>query len=196
MPKHTTAFPKALQSREKLANVPRRVVFDDAAALNLLPFRPGAIEGIVFKPLITHRDGRGSLVELFRTDELPADVHPAMAYLSETLPGATRGPHEHLQQTDCFCFLPPGEFYLYLWDNRPESPTYLCHEVAIVGGDRPMTVLVPPGVVHAYRNVSAVAGLVINGPNRLYRGEGRVDPVDEIRHEDDPKSVFQLIDAI
>jgi len=87
-------------------------------------------------------------------------------------------------------------FYLYLWDNRPESPTYLCHEVAIVGGDRPMTVLVPPGVVHAYRNVSAVAGLVINGPNRLYRGEGRVDPVDEIRHEDDPKSVFQLIDAI
>jgi dTDP-4-dehydrorhamnose 3,5-epimerase len=73
---------------------------------------------------------------------------------------------------------------LYLWDNRAESPTFMCHEIAILAGDQPMMVLIPPGVVHAHRNVGSSAGLVINCPNRLYRGEGKQDPVDEIRHED------------
>ena len=168
------------------------VVFDTRACLNLLPFRPGKVDGVTWRLLRAHHDARGFLCELFRQDETPADVQPAMAYLSETLPGATRGPHEHLQQTDYFCFLGKAAFKLYLWDNRLESPTYRCHEIAIVGQGRPLTVVIPPGVVHAYRNVGDSAGLVVNCPNRLYRGEGRNDPVDEIRHEDDPHSVFQL----
>ena len=170
------------------------VVFDPSACLDLLPFHPGKIDGVLWRALPTHHDSRGWLCELFRQDEMPAEIQPSMAYLSETLPGATRGPHEHLQQTDFFCFLGAATFRLYLWDHRPESPTYLCHEIAILGNGRPMTVVIPPGVVHAYRNVGEVAGLVVNCPNRLYRGEEKSEPVDEIRHEDDPQSVFQLID--
>jgi dTDP-4-dehydrorhamnose 3,5-epimerase len=169
------------------------VVFDASQCLDLLPFRPGKVGGVIWRSLRAHHDRRGWLCELFRQDEVPAQVQPAMAYLSETLPGAARGPHEHLQQTDSFCFLGPAAFKLYLWDNRLESPTYLCHEIAILGNGRPMSVVIPPGVVHAYRNVGASAGLVVNCPNRLYRGEGRRDPVDEIRHEDDKHSVFQLM---
>ena len=168
------------------------VAFDESACLDLLPFHPGKVDGVRWRPLAVHHDARGWLGEMFRSDDMPADLQPAMAYLSETLPGATRGPHEHLQQTDFFCFFGAATFRLYLWDNRSESPTYLCHEIAILGNGRPMTVVIPPGVVHAYRNVSKVSGLVVNCPNRLYRGEGKGDPVDEIRHEDDPKSVFQL----
>ena len=158
-------------------------------------FRPGEIAGIVWKLLVARRDERGSLCELFRQDEMAADVLPLMTYISETLPGATRGPHEHLQQTDFFCFLGTATFHLYLWDHRSESATYLCHEIAILQAGKPMSVLIPPGVVHAYRNVGHAPGLVINCPNRLYRGEGRNDPVDEIRHEDDPRSPFHLIDV-
>jgi len=51
---------------------------------------------------------------------------------------------------------------------------------------------VPPGVVHAYKNVSRVAGLVFNCPNRLYAGRHREEPVDEIRHEDRRDSPFRL----
>jgi dTDP-4-dehydrorhamnose 3,5-epimerase len=169
------------------------VAFDSSACLDLLPFRPGRIDGVTRRLLQPHHDSRGWLCELFRQDDIPADLQPAMAYLSETLPGATRGPHEHLQQTDFFCFLGPARFQLYLWDNRPESPTYLCHEIALLGPGRPMMFVIPPGVVHAYRNVGDIAGLVMNCPNRLYRGEGKTDPVDEVRHEDDPRSVFQLL---
>jgi hypothetical protein len=48
------------------------------------------------------------------------------------------------------------------------------------------------GVAHAYRNVGSKEGIVFNCPNRLYRGRGTKEPVDEIRHEDDPRTPFQL----
>jgi dTDP-4-dehydrorhamnose 3,5-epimerase len=182
LPKHKQASAPGYESLD----------FTPEQCLDLLPFRPGQIAGVVWKPRQVNPDERGWLCELFRHDEMPTELHPAMAYLSETIPGATRGPHEHLQQTDTFCFFGPTTFHLYLWDNRPESPSYLCHEIAVLGRTQPMTVVVPPGVVHAYRNIGDAPGLVINCPNRLYRGEGRQDPVDEIRHEDDARSAFRI----
>jgi dTDP-4-dehydrorhamnose 3,5-epimerase len=60
------------------------------------------------------------------------------------------------------------------------------------GENAPRTVIIPPGVVHAYKNVGGKTGMVVNLPNRLYAGRGKKDPVDEIRHETDPKSPFHL----
>jgi dTDP-4-dehydrorhamnose 3,5-epimerase len=40
--------------------------------------------------------------------------------------------------------------------------------------------------------VGDAPGLVVNLPNRLYMGEGRREPVDEIRHEDDPDTVYRM----
>jgi dTDP-4-dehydrorhamnose 3,5-epimerase len=53
-------------------------------------------------------------------------------------------------------------------------------------------VIVPPGVVHAYRNVGTIAGWVFNAPNRLYAGPGKREPVDEIRHENQAESLYRL----
>jgi dTDP-4-dehydrorhamnose 3,5-epimerase len=47
-------------------------------------------------------------------------------------------------------------------------------------------------VVHAYKNVGGSEGIVLNYPNRLYAGRGKKEPVDEIRHEDDPASRFRV----
>jgi dTDP-4-dehydrorhamnose 3,5-epimerase len=150
-----------------------------------------ALPGVLLKPLAKHTDDRGWLTELFRTDELPTGVQPAMGYLSRTEPGVVRGPHEHRAQTDCFCFL-SGRFKLYLWDNRRGSPTFGAFQTHNLGARRPTLVLIPPGIVHAYKNLSPKAGLVLNFPNRLYKGRGRRKPVDEIRHEDDPLSPFRI----
>jgi dTDP-4-dehydrorhamnose 3,5-epimerase len=155
-------------------------------------FHSGPIEGVIWKPLRKFHDDRGWLCELFRHDELPAEFHPAMAYVSASAPGVARGPHEHADQADCFCFLGPSNFKVYLWDNRPASPTYADHQAEVVGADRPMLVVVPAGVAHAYRNVGGEVGLVFNCPNRLYKGPGRREAVDEIRHELDPASPFRL----
>lgn len=155
-------------------------------------FREGTIGGVLIRPLKRFDDDRGWLIELFRQDELDSALHPSMAYLSQTLPGVARGPHEHRHQTDLFAFVGPGDFKLYLWDIRPDSPTLNIRQTLVVGESNHQSVVVPPGVVHAYKNISPVPGLVFNCPNRLYAGQGRQEPVDEIRHEDLTDSSFRL----
>jgi dTDP-4-dehydrorhamnose 3,5-epimerase len=155
-------------------------------------FRTGQIDGVIWKPLKKFQDHRGWLSELYREDEVPAVYHPIMGYISETEPGIARGPHEHVDQADYFCFLGPSDFKLYLWDNRPKSPTYQVKQVETVGASNPQAVIVPPGVVHAYKNVGGKSGLVINLANRLYKGPGRKEPVDEIRHEEHAGTIYVL----
>ncbi len=156
------------------------------------PFRPGKIDGIIWKSLRKYHDSRGWLCELFRHDEVPPEFHPVMAYISMTEPGVARGPHEHVNQADFFCFLGPSNFRLYLWDNRSGSPTYRLMQTEIVGQDNPMAIIIPPGVVHAYKNTGSEPGIVFNCPNQLYRGPGKKEAVDEIRHEDDKRSIYRL----
>ncbi len=146
-------------------------------------WRDGVIHDCVVTRLELYSDSRGWLAEFFRQDELTDALHPVMGYLSMTLPGVARGPHEHVTQTDLFVFF-SGQFRLYLWDTRPESPSLGIRQVLTLGKDTPATVLVPPGVVHAYRNTCPHKSLIINCPNALYAGPGKRDPVDEIRHED------------
>jgi len=128
-------------------------------------------------------------MELFRDDELPDGFKPAMGYVSMTKPGVARGPHEHAEQTDCFVFL-DGEYELYLWENRDGKAD--ATEVHRVGEANPTVAFVPPGVVHAYRNVGTREAFVQNFPDKLYAGWGRSEPVDEIRHEDEERSKFRL----
>jgi dTDP-4-dehydrorhamnose 3,5-epimerase len=157
-------------------------------------FERGEIEGVVVRDLRKFPDDRGWLAELFRHDDLEAEFHPRMAYISVTHPGVRRGPHEHAEQADYFCFIGPSNFELRMWDNRESSPTYRRVMTITVGEDTPRAVLVPKGVVHAYRNVGDVPGVVINCPNRLYRGEARSEEIDEIRHEDDPNTIYRMDD--
>ncbi|SPQ01380.1 dTDP-4-dehydrorhamnose 35-epimerase related protein [Candidatus Sulfobium mesophilum] len=145
------------------------------------------MEGVVIKELNVFTDERGWLTELFRNDE--TDFRPVMSYVSLTKPGISRGPHEHVDQSDFFCFL--GNFRLCLWDNRKGSVSFGEKFVLDTGG-KPVTAIVPPGVVHAYKNMGPAEGLVLNLPDRLFRGQGKKDPVDEVRYENDPDSPFRI----
>lgn len=155
-------------------------------------FTDGIIADVVVDPLKRWTDDRGWLIELFRVDDLKEGFAPAMGYVSETQPGVGRGPHEHVDQADVFVFIGPGDFRMQMWDNRPQSPTYRVRQVFTAGASAPTRVIVPVGVVHGYRNISTYPALVLNFPNRLYKGVGRKEPVDEIRHEADPNSPFHL----
>ncbi len=157
-----------------------------------MEFKAGPIEGGVrVEPLKPYGDERGWLMELFRRDKLADDIMPVMAYMSVTKPGVVRGPHEHFMQSDYFCFTGPGVFKLVLWDNRPTSLTFRNRCEFLVGTDQPSLAIVPPHVVHAYKNVSDEIGYVFNAANQLYRGWNYSYPVDEIRHELNPNSPFK-----
>lgn len=155
-----------------------------------MAFKQGPIQDVLVTPIRKFTDERGWLAELFRHDEVAPEFQPAMAYISVTLPGVLRGPHEHLDQADLFAWVGPGDFKVTLWDNRPESPTYLNRMEVVMGLNNPGTILVPKGIVHCYRCISAETGWVFNAPNQLFAGEGKKSPVDEIRHEVDPDNIF------
>jgi len=152
----------------------------------------GKIHDVTARPLSKFLDERGWLAELYRSDEVAAELMPVMAYISMTQPGVARGPHEHTDQTDYFCFIGPSNFKIYLWDARADSPTFGIRQVIYAGADSPFMVIVPPGVVHAYRNIGNENGIVFNGPNRLYAGHGKNSSVDEIRHEETRGSAYLL----
>ena len=155
-------------------------------------FTEGDINDVVVYKIRKFDDDRGWLAELFRHDELDQEFYPAMSYISYTRPGIQRGPHEHVDQADLFCFLGPSTFKMRMWDNRPQSSTYNHMMTLLVGVDEPTAIVVPKGVVHGYKNVGEMDGMVINCPNRLYMGEGKREPIDEIRHEDDPETIYRM----
>ena len=138
-------------------------------------------QGVVVKAINQNQDSRGHLVELFRIDELPVNFTPKMSYISYTHPGVSRGPHEHHTQSDLFVFI-DGTYELKLWENRPNHGN--AEITMIVGKDNPVSVIVPPGVVHGYKNIGDSDAYVLNFPNKLYAGWNKLSEVDEIRHEE------------
>jgi len=148
------------------------------------------INGVKIKDLKTFEDERGWLKEIYRIDEDP--IISEMCYISHTKLNQIRGPHEHVHQSDFFVFPGPGDFELFLWDDRPQSSTFGNSERIVLGESRNATVLVPPGVVHGYKSISEKGSFSINLPDKLYAGLDKKEKVDEIRHENNPNSPFQI----
>ncbi|MFH0840433.1 MAG: dTDP-4-dehydrorhamnose 3,5-epimerase family protein [bacterium] len=160
-----------------------------------------AIPGVVVKERRVICDHRGWSNENYRICE---DNHKAVqGYNSMTYVGKVRGPHEHIKQTDFFVFFGHGTFELSLWENRAGLPMGNHLKLLMPNGSS-YSVLVPPGVVHGYKCVPTIlcpgpleqkkniSGICWNGPDQYYAGENRNEPVDEIRHENDPNSPFKI----
>lgn len=137
------------------------------------------IEGVQIIEGKSFADTRGYLSECYRCDTLLSPAH--LVYVSLTHPGLRRGPHIHLSQTDIFTFGVAGMYKIWLLDDRESSPTYKNVRVLYGGRDNWLRVSVPPGVVHAYQNISDEDGLSINCVSRLYAGLNKKYEVDEIR---------------
>ena len=154
-------------------------------------FNQREILDVVVYPIKKYYDDRGWLANFARHDELAEQFFPVMSYISFTKPGVQRGPHKHVDQADLFCFIGPSTFELRLWDDE-DSPTYQNMMTLVVGESDAKAVVVPKGIVHGYKNVGNIDGMVINCPNRLYMGPNKAEPIDEIRHEDRPDTVFRM----
>ncbi len=148
------------------------------------------IKGVIIKKLQKNIDDRGWLAEIYRSDE--TDFSPAMSYISVTKPGVIRGPHEHVEQSDCFVFVGPGGFKLYLWDKREKSETNGESLRLEVGENNPTMVIVPPGVVHGYKCISDCDGWCINLPDKLFKGKNKKEEIDEIRWENQNDSPYKI----
>ncbi len=145
---------------------------------------PSPIAGVGLRELRVHRDDRGTLTELLRSDwsDLYGEDLPfAQTYVSMTGPGVARDDgrwHVHAHQTDRFYCL-AGTIVVAIADGRPESQSHgklmLVEMQAIADAPAPLVVTIPPGTLHGFVVVSDSPATLMNFPNRLY------DPADEGR---------------
>lgn len=155
----------------------REVLIDSAET-------PSRVEGAVLHTLTTHRDPRGTLTELLRSDwpEVYGEEMPfAQVYTSTTAPGVARDIdtwHIHQHQTDRFYCI-QGRIVVAIADLRAGSPTkgnlMLVELAARADGPAPMLVTIPPQTLHGFVVTSQTPATLLNFPNRLY------DPADEGR---------------
>ncbi|MCB0338662.1 MAG: dTDP-4-dehydrorhamnose 3,5-epimerase family protein [Bdellovibrionales bacterium] len=124
------------------------------------------ILGVICKPLVSHRDGRGFFREVIRsTDEFfPEDGFSQWSH-SKMTKDVVKAWHYHHVQFDWW-YLPIGQVETVLFDNREESPTYRTKLVFKMGeADKfgsdtyELCVRIPPGVLHGCRVLSEEAHL-------------------------------------
>lgn len=124
------------------------------------------IDGVRVRELVRHRDERGSLTELWRSD-WPEFSRFGQASVTVNLPGIVRAWHWHRRQTDIIVVV-QGRAVVPLFDARHMSSTrgalmeLICDETAM------RAIVVPPGVYHGYKTLGDQPALILNFPDQPY----------------------------
>lgn len=131
-------------------------------------------DGVVCKPLTVHLDDRGFLFEILRSDDACFSKF-GQVYVSSVLPGVVKGFHKHFVQTDYVACV-QGQIKLVLVSGDSEVKEY--H----LGLLSPKLVVIPPGVYHGWKCISAEPALVVNVISEVFNplnpDEERLDPHD------------------
>jgi dTDP-4-dehydrorhamnose 3,5-epimerase len=120
-----------------------------------------AIDGVSFKLIANVLGEKTRLTEVWRRDWKLDDRPVEQVFQGVLPPGTVSAWHAHATTMDrLFCAL--GRIKVVLYDGRDGSPT-LGNVVELhIGEERPMLVVVPPGVWHGVKCVSPHAALLIN----------------------------------
>ena len=140
------------------------------------PTSADLIAGVTIHPIAVHPDDRGYFLEVARLKTGPVADFPAESQVSAALsyPGTIKAFHFHRKQTDYWVPV-QGMFQVALVDLRPGSATFGLRNTLYVGGLRPWSLIIPPGVGHGYKVIGQDSAMLVYLTNRTY------DPSDEGR---------------
>ena len=124
------------------------------------------IDGVKVKKLKLVPDERGRLMEILRSDE-PIFQKFGQVYMTTAKPGIVKAWHFHKKQDDYFTCI-RGTMRLALYDARELSSTKGEVNEFTVSLDDPQLVVIPKGVYHGFKGVSADEAVVINTPTECY----------------------------
>lgn len=127
------------------------------------------IDGVAVRELRKNVDDRGYLMEVLRSDWEDVFRRFGQAYVSLNYPGVIRAWHYHKRQWDVFVCV-AGMIKASLFDVREGSETRGNVQEVIMGDDRPLALLIPPGVYHGYQTLGTKPSLLVNFPTELYDG--------------------------
>lgn len=112
------------------------------------------MDGVRYLPGVWQTDERGGFVRLLDdvSDALQGSALAQVSLSTNSLCGTLRGFHalarSALEWKAVSCVR--GSVLDVLLDCRPESTTYMRSESRTLGPDEPGTLIIPPGVAHAY----------------------------------------------
>ena len=124
-------------------------------------------EGVTFRPVPTHADARGTVMEMFDPRWLWHPDPLVFAYCFTIRPGVAKGWNLHKLHADRY-FLLQGEMELVLYDPRPGSATYGKVSRMVLSERNRGIVNVPRNVWHADHNIGTSDAVVVNFPTRPY----------------------------
>ncbi len=139
------------------------------------------IPGVELKELKVHKDERGALFEILRSDW---DIFQkfGQAYITICKPGWVKGWHYHKKQTDYFCVV-KGKARIVLVDEDKKN-----YQEFILSEKKPCILKIPPKVIHGFECISKTEVWILNIPTELYK----YDNPDEYRIKlDDPSIPYK-----
>lgn len=151
--------------------------------------RRGKIAGVWVKELRLFADDRGLLGELVRADDpyFGADFAAcAQTTLTVSYPNVIKAFHWHRHQDDAW-FCVKGMIQAVLYDQRDDSPTRGLTEQYCIGEHHLAMVIIPRGVVHGYRVLSAEPAWIVYHTSAVY---DPANPDEERIAHDDPTIAF------
>lgn len=128
------------------------------------------IEGVVCKEIRPVTTGDGCLTEIWRREWGLDGLAVGQVFQSLLDPGTVTAWHAHAETTDrLFCAM--GRVHLALYDGRKSSPTFGAVWQRVFGQERPLLVVVPPGVWHGLKTLGTTPSLILNLVDRAYSYE-------------------------
>lgn len=127
------------------------------------------ISGVIVGSPPVHEDHRGVLVEMYRDPGFWAEPF-AYAYQTSLRPGVAKGWFLHKEKSDRY-HLAVGELMLFLYDDRPDSPTKGMVNSFFLSERNNRDVFIPKGLWHLSLNVGSADAVLINLPTTHYNPE-------------------------
>jgi dTDP-4-dehydrorhamnose 3,5-epimerase len=106
------------------------------------------IDGVVIRPLETHKDSRGSFTEVYQR-ERDAGINAVQWSVVRSEAGTLRGMHLHLRHDEYFLTL-EGRAYVGLYDLRPGSPSFRSSMLIELPAEPMVSVCFPIGLLHGW----------------------------------------------
>jgi dTDP-4-dehydrorhamnose 3,5-epimerase len=125
------------------------------------------IDGVKTRSTVTHLDHRGSVFEIFEGDMSFWETPIVYAYQFSVRPRQMKGWGLHELKTDRYTII-TGEVLLFLWDDRPDSPTRGVVQKVVLSDRAVRQVVIPVGVWHLSLNLGADEARLINFPTDVY----------------------------
>lgn len=124
--------------------------------------------GVIVRDLLVHLDGRGDVTELWSDNWLKDGyVTTRHVYQSATEHGVVKAWHLHEEHTDQFA-VTRGKLQVSLVDLRHDSPTYLHANAIFLGAHRAKSIVIPPGIMHGWKALTAPEVIVVNCQSHVY----------------------------